>query len=172
MPPWKLLTTDYTDKHGFDPAFIRVRPCNPWSTGSTVGPDLRAGRTRIAHLASGFVWSPRNEDELARNHPPLAPTAGLRASRRALVPRAAAGRAFDGVRAGAGGSRLAGATARHASHIPPTQHPPATGSSNPSLSAHLDKLSRFGSLCAIISPVVSTPGAGPSQGGPCLFLPP
>jgi hypothetical protein len=35
----------------------------------------------------------------------------------------------------------------------------------------LDNLSLFGSLCAIISPVVSTPGAGPSKGGPCLFLP-
>jgi type I restriction enzyme R subunit len=41
--------------------------------------------------------------ELARNHPPLAPTAGIRARRRPLAARAPAGRAVDGLRARARG---------------------------------------------------------------------
>jgi hypothetical protein len=32
----KILTTDYTDGHGFNPAFIRVDPCNPWIIRPTV----------------------------------------------------------------------------------------------------------------------------------------
>ena len=96
--------------------------------------------------------------ELARNHPPLASTVGINARRRALAARAAAGRAFDGLRAGTGGREVA--------RCPSCQTLFAAGESR-----SFDLSARSRPFLAVIPPRVSMQGARPSQGGLCFFTP-
>jgi hypothetical protein len=173
MKPRRILTTDYTDGHGFNAALNRVHPCNPSLTGLAARSDGGAGQLQSSVELSSLARTQFNRHlplcELERHHPPLAPIAGIRALRRALEACAASGRVLDGLRARAGRSKEARAPSRPASIFSSTRQTVAPG--DPNLPAGPVDTARSTAFALIlISPCVSTPGARPSQDGLC-FLP-